>query len=111
MTYFQLYSVEIHAEEHTFEFESCEVVLKIVNGRKEHLYMQDELLSHPDGLEVLPVADLAQHVGNARCTGLLKGRQYTMFDEYRLPTEVDGRGNSRPYPIHLLFHPDLLLPQ
>ena len=37
--------------------------------------MEDELLCHADSIQVLPIADLPQHVGDACCTRLLKRRK------------------------------------
>lgn len=72
--------------------------------------MQYELLGHPDGVQVLSIADLPQHVGNARSAGLFECRQNTALSQtHRL--HLKQWGNSRPYPIHLLLHSDLLLPE
>ena len=45
---------------------------EVVNCCKQHFDVKNELLRHPDRFQVLPVADLSQHVRNARSAGLLE---------------------------------------
>jgi len=47
---------------YTFHANACKMKLQVVDSGKQNLYVQDKLLRHPDGFEVLPVADLPQHV-------------------------------------------------
>ena len=92
----------------TFQSKPCKVVLQVVDGRKEDFHVQNEFLGHPDGLEVLSIADLPEHIRNACSTGLLIGGQYTAPSQAHARSSTEG-ADLRPYPIDLLFHPDLLL--
>ena len=53
-------------EEHTFNTSPSEFPLEIIDCAKKHLHVEDELFSHAEGVEVGAVADLAEHVGDAR---------------------------------------------
>jgi hypothetical protein len=68
--------------------------------------MQDELFSHPDGVKILTVADLPQHVRDASRTRLFESRQDTVTVRYESPTIIK-KVHIRPYPIDLLLHPNL----
>jgi hypothetical protein len=46
-------------QRYTFHVEPREMKFEVVYGRKEDLYMQYKLLGHPDGFQVLSIADLA----------------------------------------------------
>ena len=60
---------------HTLEAKPCAMVLEIVDSTEKDLYMQNKFLRHPDGIKVLPIADLPQHIRYARSTGFLKSRK------------------------------------
>jgi len=51
------------------------MVLEIVDSTEKDLDMQNKFLCHPDGIKILPITDLPQHVRYARSTGFLKRRQ------------------------------------
>lgn len=61
------------------------MVFQVVNSGKENFDMQDEFLGHPDGVEILSVANLPQHVGYARGARLLEGRQHAARSQFRSP--------------------------
>jgi hypothetical protein len=60
---------------HTLEAKPSAMVLEIVDSTEKDLHMQNKLLRHPDGIQVLPIADLPQHIRYARSTGFLKSRK------------------------------------
>jgi hypothetical protein len=53
---------------HTLEAKPCAMVLEIVDSTEEDLHMQDKFLCHPDGIKILPIIDLPQHIRYARST-------------------------------------------
>ena len=57
---------------HTLEVKPCAIVLEIIDSAEKDLHVQNKFLRHPDGIKVLPIADLPQHIRNARSTGFLK---------------------------------------
>jgi hypothetical protein len=69
-----------------------------------------ELLRHPDGIQVLSVADLSQHVGDTCSTRLLeRGKDARV--SVQTNTVRASTLRLRPDTINLLFHCDLLFPQ
>ena len=44
------------------------MVLEIVDSTKEDLDMQNKFLCHPDGIKILPITDLPEHIRYARST-------------------------------------------
>ena len=55
-------------KEHTFKASLSEYPLKVIDCPRKHLDVEDELFSHAEGVEVGAVADLAEHVRDARST-------------------------------------------
>ena len=53
-------------QEHTFNTSLSEYPLEVIDCAKKHLDVEDELFGHAEGVEVGAVADLAEHVGDAR---------------------------------------------
>lgn len=66
---------------------------EVVNGGKEGFDVQDELFGHFHAIEIVPAADLPQHLRYARRAALLE------------------RAEDRPYPVNLLFDLSLAQPQ
>ena len=58
----------------TFHVEPRKMVFKVVNRREQHFHVQYELLGHPNGIQVLPIADLSQHIRDTGSTRLLECR-------------------------------------
>ena len=51
------------------------MVFEVVDRAKKDLDVKNELLGHAYGVQVLPVADLPQHIRDAGSARLLKRRQ------------------------------------
>lgn len=49
----------------TFQTVASEMVFEVIDGSEEDLDMKDELLSHPDSVQILSVANLSQHIRDA----------------------------------------------
>ena len=49
-----------------------EVDLKLINGREQHFYMQNEARSKSDTAHILTIADVSQHVRDAAGGRLFK---------------------------------------
>ena len=50
----------------------------VVDSPKEDFYMQYKLHRHPDGIKVLPIADMAQHVRYTSSARLLKCQKHAV---------------------------------
>lgn len=75
----------------TFRVVGGKVRLEVVDGREEDLDVEDELFRLADGLEVLPAADLTQHVGYARRARLFERRQHPDANNQSPPRAGLGR--------------------
>jgi hypothetical protein len=42
------------------------VALKVIDSAEQDFHMQNKLLGHPDGIKILPVANLSQHIRYTR---------------------------------------------
>jgi hypothetical protein len=49
----------------TFQAVACKMVFEVINRSEEDLDVKDELLGHPDSVQVLSIADLSQHIRDA----------------------------------------------
>ena len=52
--------------EHTFNTSLSEYPLEVIDHAKKHLDMEDELFGHAEAIEVGAVANLGEHVRDAR---------------------------------------------
>lgn len=52
----------------TFDVQSLKMELKIIDGSEQNLDMKDKFLGHSNGIKILSIADLSQHVGDASGT-------------------------------------------
>ena len=59
-----------------------EVDLKLINGREQHFYMQNEACSKSDTAHILTIADVSQHVRDAAGGRLFKRREHTPDRKY-----------------------------
>lgn len=62
----------------TFHVQTRKVILQVVYSCEQDLDVQDELLRHSYCIDVLPIANLPEHVRDARRTRLFKCRQDTV---------------------------------
>jgi len=53
-------------KEHTFMAPLSEYPLEVIDCAKKYLDVEDELFGHAEGVEVGAVADLAEHIRDAR---------------------------------------------
>lgn len=53
------------------------MVFEVIDCAEEDFNVKDELLSHTYSVEILSIADLPQHIGDASSARLLEGRQDT----------------------------------
>lgn len=75
------------------------MVLEIIDSTKKDLHMKNKFLGHPDGIKILPIADLPQHIRYARSTGFLKSRKDA--EKARLILfRYEGREHSRPDSVY-----------
>jgi hypothetical protein len=70
---------DIESDRHlTLQSPDGKAVFQIINGRKEHLNMQDKFFCIADCIEILPVANMFEHVRDTGSGRLLKGRKDTV---------------------------------
>jgi hypothetical protein len=76
--------------QHTLQVKPSAMILKIIYSAEKNLHMKYELLRHPDGIKVLPVTNLPQHIRYACSAGFLEsGENPEKPNEYLKGIETD----------------------